>query len=225
MKLHHAPALAPTQIAPGLFCFTESGPKNQLRHYSYFLIRPEGNLLFHPLKKTSVLRRYEDWFSEQGGVDIQVLTHGAEASRSCDWIYKRFGAGLHFHVSDTSQVARKTSCPVARAFSSGHQVGSEVIALPLSGHTLGFTAYKIKVPKRTFLVTGDFLMPTGSAWIARVRKGLMSAGIANLNAMKAIDFDAVLPNMSKGPSTPPFALSLKERIRAIDEAVDRFKPT
>jgi len=50
----------------------------------------------------------------------------------------------------------------------------------------------------------------------------MLVGIANLNAMKGFSFDAVLPNMSKGPGVPPFNLTTDERVRAIDGAIARL---
>jgi hypothetical protein len=74
----------------------------------------------------------------------------------------------------------------------------------------------------TFLFTGDFLSPTADGWVARVHKLLRPVGIANLNALKETSFDAVLPNMSRGPGTPPFNLSAKERRSAVDIAIARL---
>ena len=102
------------------FCLTEENPKTALKHYWYFLVRPEGNILFHPLKKTSLLKQHEPLFVERGGIKLQLLTHDAEASPSCEWVHERFGAGLYFHSLDAPQVARKTKCPVTFAFSSRH---------------------------------------------------------------------------------------------------------
>lgn len=213
------------QIASHLFCLVEENPKTPLKHYSYFLIHPEGNILFHPLKKTSALKRHEALFAEHGGIGLQLLTHGAEASASCEWIHQRFGAGLYFHSSDAPHVARKTRCPIAHAFLSGHRVVDGLDAIPLSGHTLGFTAYRLSTSNGTFLFTGDFLTLRNDEWTARVRKLLMKVGIANLNALKDISFSAVLPNMSKGPAIPPFNLSATERSCAIDSSIARLTKT
>src|SRR5215469_714159 len=173
MNRRQPAAPAPTQISDRLFCLTEAVPKSMIKHYSYFLARPAGNLLFHPLKKTSLLKRFENWFAESGGIALQVLTHDAEASKSCDWMYQRFRAGLYLHASDLPNVVRKSTCPVAKAFSSGHRLDDEVEAIPLSGHTLGFTAFRIKTPSGVFLLTGDFLVPTRAGWTANVYKLLM----------------------------------------------------
>jgi glyoxylase-like metal-dependent hydrolase (beta-lactamase superfamily II) len=213
------------QIASHLFCLVEGNPKTPRKHYSYFLIHPEGNILFHPLKRTSVLKRHEGLFAEHGGIRLQLLTHGAEASASCEWIHQRFGAGLYFHSSDAPPVARKTPCPVAYAFSSGHRVVDGLDAIPLAGHTLGFTAYKLSTSNATFLFIGDFLTPTNDEWTARVRKPLMQVGIANLKSLKKVSFSAALPNMSKGAATPPFNLSATERSCAIDSAIARLTKT
>jgi glyoxylase-like metal-dependent hydrolase (beta-lactamase superfamily II) len=197
----------------------EGNPKTSRKHYSYFLIHPEGNILFHPLKGASALKRHEALFAKHGGIGLQLLTHGAEASASCEWIHHRFGAGLYFHTADAPRVARKTRCAVAHAFSSGHRVVDGLDAIPLPGHTPGFTAYKLSTSKATFLFAGDFLMPADDEWTVRVSKPLMQVGIANLNALKKISFTAVLPNMSKGAATPPFNLSETERRCAIDSAI------
>lgn len=132
-----------SKILSRLFCLVEGNPKTPLKHYSYFLIHPEGNILFHPLKKTSVLKRHEALFAEHGGIRLQLLTHDTEAPSSCEWIHQRFGAGLYFHSSDAPHVARKSRCPIAHAFSSGHRVVDGLDAIPLSRHILGFTAYKL----------------------------------------------------------------------------------
>ena len=207
------------QITEGLFCLADESSRTALRHYSYFLVHRAGNLLFHPLKKTSLLKRHEALFAEHDGVKLQVLTHDAEASSSCEWIHDRFGAGLYLHDSDAPQVKRKTKCPIAHTFPSGHRIYDGLDAIPLTGHTLGFTAYKLATPGITFLLTGDFLTPAGEGWIANVYKLLLPVGIANLKALKDTSFDAVLPNISKGLGMPPFKLTASERIRAIDQAI------
>jgi glyoxylase-like metal-dependent hydrolase (beta-lactamase superfamily II) len=207
------------QISDGLFCLNDEPSKAGLRHYAYFLVNPAGNLLFHPLKKTRLLKRQESLFAEHGGIKLQILTHDAEASSSCDWIYQRFGSGLYVHSSDAPQVAHKTRCPIAHAFQSGHRTLAGLDAIPLTGHTLGFTAYKLTTPETVFLFTGDFLVPVGDRWIANVYKLLKAVGIANLKSLKELEFDAVLPNMSKGPRVPPFSLAGSERLKAIDEAI------
>jgi hypothetical protein len=171
------------------------------------------------------LKRHEGLFAEHGGIRLQLLTHGAEASASCEWIHQRSGAGLYFHTSDAPQVARKTRSPIAHAFSSAHRVVDGLDAIPLSGHTVGFTAYKLSSSKATFLFTGDFRTPANDEWTAKVSKLLMQVGIANLNALKKVSFSAALPNMSKGAATPPFNLSATERSRAIDSAIARLTKT
>jgi hypothetical protein len=211
------------KLAEDLFCIAEDESKATLKHYSYFWVHPDGNLLFHPLKKTSLLKNNETLFADHGGVRLQVLTHDAEASSSCEWINERFGAGIYVHNSDLPHVTRKTRCPVTHAFTSGHQVVDGLDAIPLSGHTLGFTAYRLVTPNTKFLLTGDFFSPVTDGWGARVVKLLMPVGVANLRALRDISFDAVLPNMSRGRGTPPFALSAAERDRAIDDAIKRLR--
>jgi glyoxylase-like metal-dependent hydrolase (beta-lactamase superfamily II) len=174
--------------------------------------------LFHPLKKTSQLKKHAALFEEHGGIKLQVLTHDAEASASCEWVHQRYGAGLYFHAADTPHLKRKTRCPIATVFSGRHQLDHGLEAIPLSGHTLGFTAYRL-VAERVYLLIGDFLVPKIGAWTANVYKLLMPVGIANLNLLKTLDFDYLLPNKSKGPERPPFALAPAERQSAIDAAI------
>ena len=163
------------KIAEGFFCLSESNLKTGLSHYSYFLKRDGGNLLFHPLKKTSELKKYAALFEEHGGIKLQLLTHDAEASASCEWVQQCYGAGLYFHVADKPHLKQKTKCPISTAFSARHQLDDGIEAIPLSGHTLGFTAYRL-VMERVFLFIGDFLVPKRGKWTANVRKLLMPVG-------------------------------------------------
>ncbi len=207
------------KITSRLFCLVDENAKAPLKHYSYFLIHPEGNVLFHALKKASLLKRHEALFAAHGGIKLQLLTHDAEASAACEWIHQRFGAGLYVHASDAPTAAHRTRCPIAHAFSSGHRVFDDLEAIPLSGHTLGFTAYRLSTSKATFLFSGDFLFPANDEWRARVHKLLTPVGIANLNALKDIAFSAILPNASRGPAAPPFKLTAAERVEAIEGAI------
>jgi glyoxylase-like metal-dependent hydrolase (beta-lactamase superfamily II) len=211
------------QIAEGLYSLSESNPKTGLSHYSYFLERDDGNILFHPLKKTAELKKCEVFFAERGGIKLQMLTHDAEASASCEWIQRRFGAGLYVHSADTPHLVRKTSCPIAHAFSSSHLISDGFEAIALTGHTLGFTAYRLKTGESVFLFIGDFLVPKKGIWTARVRKLLMPVGIANLGVVKNLEFDFLLPNQSKGAERPPFRLASPEREKAIDKAIAELK--
>jgi glyoxylase-like metal-dependent hydrolase (beta-lactamase superfamily II) len=207
------------QISESLFGLAESNLKTGLSHYSYFLQHAGGNVLFHPLKKTSELRKCEAFFTERGGIKLQLLTHDAEASASCDWIHQRFGAGLYFHSADTPHLVRKTSCPIAHAFSGSHQISDGFEAIALTGHTLGFTAYRLNTAQAVFLFIGDFLVPKNGVWTANVYKLLLPVGIANLAVVKNLEFDFLLPNESKGTERPPFRLASPEREAAIDNAI------
>ena len=207
------------KIADGLHCISETNPKTGLSHYSYFLKCDSGNLLFHPLKKTAELEKCSRLFDENGGVKLQLLTHDAEASSSCDWIHERYGAGLYFNAADTPHLVRKSACPIANAFSGAHRISDAIEAIPLTGHTLGFTAYRLVHLDGVFLFIGDFLVPKVGVWAANIYKLLMPIGIENLKLLKRLEFDFLLPNKSKGSPQPPFKLVGSDREAAINDAI------
>jgi glyoxylase-like metal-dependent hydrolase (beta-lactamase superfamily II) len=206
-------------VADGLHCISETNPKTGLSHYTYFLKHGSGNLIFHPLKKTAELKKCARLFDESGGIKLQLLTHDAEASSSCDWVHERYGAGLYLNAADTPHLVRKTRCPIAKVFSGAHRISDDLEAIPLTGHTLGFTAFRLVRRDRVFLFIGDFLVPRAGLWVANVRKVLMPAGIENLKLLKKLEFDFLLPNKSKGPLQPPFRLVGSSRETAIDKAI------
>jgi len=206
-------------VADGLHCISETNPKAESSHYSYFLKRDSGNLLFHPLKEAAELKKCSRLFDESGGIKLQLLTHDAEASSSCDWVHERYGAGLYCNAADTPHLVRKTRCPIANAFSGAHRISNDLEAIPLTGHTLGFTAFRLVHRDGVFLFIGDLLVPKAGIWAANVRRQLMPAGIRNLKLLKKLEFDYLLPNKSKGPLQPPFRLVGPSRETAIDNAI------
>lgn len=158
-------------------------------------------------------------FDDSGGVKLQLLTHDAEASSSCDWIYDRYGAGLYFNAADTPHLVLKSACPIANAFSGAHRISEELDAIPLTGHTLGFTAYRLIHRDGVFLFIGDFLVPKGRTWVANVYKLLLPVGIESLKLLNKLEFDFLLPNESKGQLQPPFKLVGSSRDAAIGNAI------
>jgi len=196
-------------------------PQNGIEPLFVFPDLPQRqSLLFHPLKKTAELKKCSRLFDENGGIRLQLLTHDAEASSSCDWIHERYGAGLYFNAADTPHMVRKSACPIANSFSAAHRISDALEAIPLTGHTFGFTAYRLAHPEGVFLFIGDFLVPKGGVWVANVYKLLMPVGIENLKLLKEIEFDFLLPNESKGLLQSPFTLVGSSRGTAIDHAIE-----
>jgi hypothetical protein len=55
---------------------------------------------------------------------------------------------------------------IANSFSAAHRISDALEAIPLTGHTFGFTAYRLVHPEGVFLFIGDFLVPKGGVWVA-----------------------------------------------------------
>jgi glyoxylase-like metal-dependent hydrolase (beta-lactamase superfamily II)/ferredoxin len=121
--------------------------------WSYFVERPEGNLLVDsPRAAGPLLRALED----RGGVATLFLTHRDDVADHAA-LHRRFGCERILHADDvtsrTQEVERKLtgSDPI--------RIADDLLAIPTPGHTRG---HAVLLYRDKFLFTGDHL-----AWSSR----------------------------------------------------------
>ncbi len=150
------PAIAafPEKIAENVsFCgFTSP---DSFGAWSYFVERPEGNLLVDSPRAANPLVKA---FDRGGGIRLLFLTHRDDVADHAA-LAKRFGCERILHDRDvtagTRDVERKLSGddPISLA--------PDLVAIPVPGHTRG---HAVLVYREKFLFTGDHL-----AWSPRRR--------------------------------------------------------
>jgi|SRR5436309_1939226 len=148
------PALAafPEPVAENVFfCgFTSS---DSFGAWSYFVERPEGNVLVDSPRAVNRLLKH---FGERGGVATMFLTHRDDVADH-EKFARQFGCERILHERD---VTRGTQ-GVERRISGSDPVrlSDELLAIPTPGHTRG---HCVLLYGEKFLFTGDHL-----AWSAR----------------------------------------------------------
>jgi glyoxylase-like metal-dependent hydrolase (beta-lactamase superfamily II)/ferredoxin len=154
------PAIAafPEAVAENVsFCGFTS--ESSFGAWSYFIERPEGNVLVDSPKAVNRLLRD---FEERGGIATMFLTHRDDVADHAAFA-RRFGCERVLHARD---VARGTG-DVERKLAGDDPVplGADLLAIPTPGHTRG---HAVLLYRDRFLFTGDHL-----AWSSR-RNGLIA---------------------------------------------------
>jgi glyoxylase-like metal-dependent hydrolase (beta-lactamase superfamily II)/ferredoxin len=156
--------------------------------WSYFVERPEGNVLVDsPRAAGPLLAALE----RRGGVATMFLTHRDDVADHAAF-RKRFGCERVMHRDDLTAGTRE----IERALEGAEPVSlaSDLLAIPTPGHTRG---HAVLLYREKFLFTGDHL-----AW-SRRREHLVAFRDANwyswpetirsMERLRDFDFEWVLP--------------------------------
>jgi len=148
------PALAayPERVSENVFfCgFTSS---DSFGAWSYFVERPDGNLLVDSPRAVNRLLHH---FEERGGVRTMFLTHRDDVADHAAFA-RRFGCERVLHERDVAGGTRE----IERKLSGSEPVrlAEDLVAIPTPGHTRG---HAVLLYRDKYLFTGDHL-----AWSAR----------------------------------------------------------
>jgi glyoxylase-like metal-dependent hydrolase (beta-lactamase superfamily II) len=140
------PHLFPQQLAPGVYRCGYNA-RSSFGAHSYFLERPQGNLLVDSPRHTHKLSHA---FEQLGGLSDILLTHRddvADAHRFAE----QFGSRVWIHEEDRS------AAPYATHLLRGAEatdMGEGLIGIPVPGHTRGSVVY---LWQNTYLFSGDSL--------------------------------------------------------------------
>jgi glyoxylase-like metal-dependent hydrolase (beta-lactamase superfamily II)/ferredoxin len=190
--------VAKTDATPGVRAFPEKVAENvsfcgftaesSFGAWSYFVERPEGNVLVDsPRAAGPLLKALE----ERGGVSTLFLTHRDDVADHAAF-RKRFGCERVMHEDDVTARTADIERPL-----EGREpvvLAEDLLAVPTPGHTRG---HAVLLYRRKFLFTGDHL-----AW-SRRRGHLVAFRDANwyswpetIRSMERLldfDFEWVLP--------------------------------
>jgi glyoxylase-like metal-dependent hydrolase (beta-lactamase superfamily II)/ferredoxin len=114
---------------------------------SWFVVRPDGNLLIDSPRYTAAL---VDSFDAMGGIAHVALTHRDDVADADRWA-DRFGSRVWIHADDAG------AAPFATDLISGLDevvIAPGVVAIPTPGHTRGSTVFLVD---ERHLFTGDSL--------------------------------------------------------------------
>jgi glyoxylase-like metal-dependent hydrolase (beta-lactamase superfamily II) len=156
--VHPALAAFPEPVAENVsFCGFTS--KDSFGAWSYFIERPEGNVLVDSPKAVNRLLRH---FDERGGIATMFLTHRDDVADHAAFA-RCFGCERVLHEKDVTGGTRD----VERKITGSEPVSldGDLVVIPTPGHTRG---HAVLLYREKFLFTGDHL-----AWSTR-REGLIA---------------------------------------------------
>lgn len=138
---------------------------------AFLLRRDRGNLLVY---RAGTIEREAQSVNELGGLSRQYLNHRHEASPTCDWVAKTFGAPLHCHEAEAPAVSE--TCHVDETFSERHRLDDDFDVIPTPGHTGGATAYLWDTGRHRCLFTGDTIYFRDGEWVGALLGGVSDKG-------------------------------------------------
>jgi glyoxylase-like metal-dependent hydrolase (beta-lactamase superfamily II) len=134
----------PQELAPGVYrCGYNS--EDSYGAHSYFVRRPEGNLL---VDSPRYARELVDFFRAAGGISDVLLSHRDDVA-DADKYAKDFGARVWIHRDDARAAPYATNRLTALT-----AIRDGLLAIPVPGHTRGSVVYLLE---DAYLFTGDSL--------------------------------------------------------------------
>ena len=149
---------------------------------AYLLTRPSGNLLIY-----NVGEAQEDDLAameQLGGVSVQVLSHPDEASPALSEIRDRFGSRLAYHEADADAIREQAEADLSIAPGCDDPALADVEILHTPGHTPGSVTLRYESPHgKTYLFTGDAIVPTENGWFTGLYPELESDAAAAVESL------------------------------------------
>ena len=145
-------AAFPERVAENVF-FCGFTSKDSFGAWSYFLERPQGNVL---VDSPRAVRRLLRHFDERGGIATMFLTHRDDVADH-DAFARRFGCERVLHERDVTASTRGAEKKISG--SDPVRLDEDLVVIPTAGHTPG---HAVLLYREKFLFTGDHL-----AWSAR----------------------------------------------------------
>ncbi|MEM7362694.1 MAG: hypothetical protein AAF525_01610 [Pseudomonadota bacterium] len=174
------------------------GTLNPGTRYSYFRTHRSGNVLFHGPDFKRFYKDQRSFFDDLGGIDHHVLTHGPEGSINHTILTEFWGTRHWLPAADVPYQPSKMSVIDFEEVPTQGRWLPGIRAVPLPGHTPGFTGYVVKSGKKTWLLSGDFICMGALAskpWHAPVRHPLLiDFGLKSLETLGRMKLDGLLPN-------------------------------
>ena len=223
-----------TQIAPDLWA-TPHYPVQDIASANtraYLLTRPQGNVLIYGLgfQREEADEDVLDEIAALGGVQLQLLSHGDEASHSLEAVRERFGSRLACSAVEVDQIdnyAEGLSIDLAWEPDCADETldGLEIMATP--GHTRGSISVRYESPHgQTYLFTGDTIVPKDDGgWATAVaeQQGGTAADLErSLLALRTQSFDLLASSAYVG-ETSTASPSPEEWQAIVDHRLERLR--
>lgn len=221
-----------TPIAPDLWATPHYPVDHVVNTRGYLLTRPQGNVLIYGLgfQRDEADEDVLDEMAALGGVQVQLLSHGDEASHSLQAVRERFGSRLVCSAMEVDQIddyAEGLGIDIAWEPGCADESleGLEMMATP--GHTIGSISVRYESPHgQTYLFTGDTIVPKDDGgWAVNVseRQGGTADDLErSLLALREQTFDLLASSAYVGESSTATPSSV-EWYAIIDRRIERLR--
>jgi len=200
-----------TRIAPDLWATPHHPVEDYANTRAYLLTRPRGNVLIYGLgfQRDEADEDVLDEIDALGGVELQILSHGDEASHSLEAVRERFGSRVACSAVEVDQIdsyAKGLGIDLAWEPDCADEAldGLEIMATP--GHTRGSISMRYQSPHgQTYLFTGDTIVPKDDGgWVVNVaeQQGGTAADMErSLLALREQSFDLLASSAYVGETS------------------------
>jgi hydroxyacylglutathione hydrolase len=191
------------------------------KYRSFFVTRPEGNLLIPCFSSHSTIHSSFDEMATLGGLNYQLLGDSHFRTPHCDEVAERFGAPLYCSEVEAPDVTRTVKQVKTFPFER-HLLAPGLEVIPTPGHRPGGVCYLVTVAGRTFLFVGDAIWHDDHAWIATPSKAGRKQMIQSLQTLAELEFDVLLANTRLGNPICLVEVDAERRREFIERLLARF---
>ncbi len=212
------------QLEPDLWQTSPRAVADGVSTRAYLLTKPSGNLLIYNLGEDQ--DDDLDSIEELGGVSVQVLSHRDEASPALHRVRERFASRLGYHDADAGAIRDEAEADLRIAPGCDDPALSGVEVLHTPGHTPGSVTLRYESPHgKTYLFTGDTIVPVSGGWATAVYPELESdagALVESLRGLRDQSADLLVSSAFVG-ETGVVELAPDAWCEAIDGRIDSLK--
>lgn len=212
------------QIAPDLWQTSRRTITEGVYTHAYLLTRPSGNLLLYGIGEGQ--EDDLDAIEALGGLTIQVLSHHDESGPALKTIRERFGSRLAYHEADAYAIRDDGE---ADLYVSAHcqdpvMEGIDIFHTP--GHTPGSITLRYESPHgKSYLFTGDTIVPSARGWATGVYPELQSdasALVDSLTVLRERSADLIISS-AYGGDTGVIEMTSDAWCEAIDGRIESLR--
>lgn len=173
------------QLEPDLWQTEPRAVADGVSTRAYLLTKPSGNLLIYNLGEDQEddLQAIE----QLGGVSVQVLSHRDEASPALHKVRDRFASRLAYHDADAQAIRDQADADLSIAPGCDDSALADVEVLHTPGHTPGSVTLRYESPHgKSYLFTGDTIVPVSGGWATAVYAELESDASALVESLESL---------------------------------------
>lgn len=178
-----------TSLAPSVFRVQPS-KVTPTKYCSFFVVHPEGNLLFPCFAKGAGIDSAFEAIGGMGGISAQLLGDMHLKSNHCDVLHERFGAWAHCSAPELDDVSKSVKNAKAFPFHK-HLLFPHVQVIPTPGHRPGGTCFLVEVDGQRALFAGDNVGYDGEHWTAFPLKSGKAELLQSLSMLAGYEFDVL----------------------------------